>query len=92
MRDGLFRWPAGVRRHLRDLQVDATNCGACGQACASHQSCVAGHRGPMCTGNETACAGACVNKMTDASNCGGCGITCLGGNLMRQGHLPRRGS
>lgn len=35
----------------------------------------------MCMGNETACAGACVNTMTDASNCGGCGVTCLGGLL-----------
>lgn len=64
-----------------NVQVDAANCGACGQACAGNQLCAAGHCGPKCSGDETVCGGACVNTMKDASNCGACGVTCLGGLL-----------
>jgi hypothetical protein len=47
-----------------DLQTDAANCGACGKACATGESC---------------CAGRCANPQNDVNNCGMCGRACLAG-------------
>jgi hypothetical protein len=47
-----------------DLLTDATNCGACGKACATKESC---------------CAGRCVNTQSDVNHCGMCGRACVAG-------------
>jgi hypothetical protein len=44
------------------LSSDASNCGACGNVCASPYS--------------ACCGGGCVNTSTDINNCGACGRVC----------------
>jgi hypothetical protein len=46
-----------------NLDTDATNCGQCGNVCAT---------GDVC------CAGSCVDLQADPSNCGACAHTCGG--------------
>ena len=47
-----------------ELSTDASNCGACGNACPSAAS--------------TCCDSGCVNTATDAAHCGGCDMPCGG--------------
>lgn len=63
-----------------DTQTDASNCGTCGNACATGASCQSG--GCVCPGGGTACSGACVDTNTNADNCGRCGHSCLGGSCV----------
>ena len=56
---------------------DAANCGACGHACASGESCTAGKCGaPACQADLARCSGVCVDVGTDRQNCGVCGNAC----------------
>jgi len=60
------------------LTSSNTHCGACGRACSTGQTCVAG----ACVNNTcgtgmTPCAGgACRDLTTDPANCGACGNVC----------------
>lgn len=61
------------------LANDASNCGACGNACAAGQACVAGSCGAVgssCTAGLLWCGGACVDPVSDRDNCGACGHVC----------------
>ncbi len=63
-----------------------SNCGACGNVCASRpntiaSTCVGGYCGYFCSSGFRDCNGAqsdgCeVNYYTDPANCGGCGMSC----------------
>ncbi len=63
-----------------NTRTDAKNCGTCGNACVTGQSCVAS--ACVCPPGQTVCgtgtSAACTNTQTDANNCNGCGIKCGG--------------
>ena len=68
-------------------QTDKDNCGACGKACPSAQSCVGGTCVcPASAPSFCADTGTCVNTQSDPDNCGSCshacnaGATCVGGS------------
>ncbi len=60
------------------------NCGSCGTACSSEQTCLKDTSSQaftcMCPPGQALCQwglfGICVDFSSDASNCGGCGILC----------------
>lgn len=66
-----------------DTQEDPSNCGACGNACASGQSCDAGKC--VCPPYQSFCGGACIPTSVDPKNCGGCGVTCSGTDVCSAG-------
>ena len=57
-----------------DVSKDPTNCGACGNVCASGTPCIEGKCG--CPPGLTACNGNCVDTAISDSNCGACGVKC----------------
>lgn len=63
---------------------DHDNCGACGVACRSDQSCERGSC--VCiAGAPDECAGNCTSLSTDAQNCGACGLACRDGQRCQLG-------
>lgn len=74
-----------------DTSTNALNCGACGRACRSDQTCSGG--ACVCPTGLTECSGGCVDTRTDPSNCGRCGgvcgagRTCSGGTCVCTGGL-----
>ncbi|MEZ4393799.1 MAG: MXAN_6577-like cysteine-rich protein [Polyangiales bacterium] len=59
-----------------NARTDRINCGRCGAACGSTQSCVDGVCGTSCSAGSQLCGGACTNLQNDPSNCGACGTAC----------------
>jgi cysteine-rich repeat protein len=58
----------------KSVTSDVKNCGACGTACGSGQSCVAG--ACVCPEGDTVCGGTCRDTQADRNHCGGCGVMC----------------
>jgi hypothetical protein len=81
------------------IETDVANCGECGKACLTGQTCSFGtclfvdctapeSGGELCTNPATGlggacCAGSCVQESTDL-NCGGCGIVCPTGTTCEE--------
>ncbi|MBX3268840.1 MAG: hypothetical protein KF729_01180 [Sandaracinaceae bacterium] len=65
-----------------NLNGNLMNCGMCGNACGSGETCTTGNclcnGGPRCMGGNVCCGAAgCRNTLgTDTSHCGGCGVMC----------------
>jgi hypothetical protein len=59
-----------------DTTSNASNCGACNQACATGATCVAGQC--TCASGQLSCSSKCVDAQSDLQNCGACGNACSG--------------
>lgn len=59
--------------------VDPTNCGTCGNDCASGEICATGECKLNCGGGTTKCGSSCVDTNTDEANCGECAKACSAG-------------
>lgn len=64
---------------------DATNCGACGVACAAGEVCDLGGCALNCAGGSTKCGNACVDVQNDPAHCGNCDTTCAAGEVCDNG-------
>jgi hypothetical protein len=75
----------GGKGACSDHKTDASNCGACGNACLKTQKCTNGVcvTPNPCPGGQFICTdpkgtkGACSDHQADLSNCGACGNACL---------------
>ena len=78
-----------------DTTKDSANCGGCGKACGTGETCASsvcgcGTTGKACLPTEdcvagackcklTMCGSVCTDPLTDALHCGGCGKPCSSG-------------
>ena len=61
-----------------DTQTDRTNCGSCGNRCATGDICNVGECQEPCASPEVECQGqpGCFDLTSDMQNCGTCGSAC----------------
>jgi hypothetical protein len=65
---------------------DPSNCGKCGNACATGLSCVKGTcTASECNGGTTKCTDKCADLENDPGNCGKCGAACPVGQVCSAG-------
>lgn len=68
------------------VEIDSSNCGACGARCGAYEECNAGacECGPgtiVCAGAGNEARPACVDPTSDPANCAGCGTACGAGQV-----------
>jgi hypothetical protein len=68
-----------------DTNVDNTNCGTCGVACAAGQACQVGVCRLSCAAGQSLCGAACATLDSDPANCGTCGTACPTGQMCSAG-------
>ncbi|MFV8751151.1 MXAN_6577-like cysteine-rich protein [Nannocystaceae bacterium ST9] len=66
-----------------DLDTDAANCGACGEACPAGIECVAG--ACACPEGTEACGDTCLDTQSNPDACGGCDSACPANQVCWQG-------
>jgi hypothetical protein len=66
-----------------DLSNDPSNCGSCGNSCATGAGCIDGQC--LCPSGQIDCWGTCVDLSNDPSNCGSCGNSCPTGGVCSNG-------
>jgi hypothetical protein len=64
-----------------DLTSNATQCGACGNACKQGEACVGGKCAVACPGGQIACEGLCYATSNDPRRCGDCTTVCKPGEV-----------
>lgn len=69
--------------HCSDLSAAIGDCGTCGNACPSGQSCM---EGQCCTKGLALCSGICSDLTADVNNCGTCGNGCPDGSICHNSH------
>ena len=74
------------------MLTDAKNCGSCGRACASNETCTTGLCVTNCPAGFCPRSGQCLDKNTSVTDCGTCGHACNTGDACAAGtcgHAPR---